>query len=97
MYGPALRLGSKIHSILRLAKKGKEIGNGSQIGVGEQGEALDWFLSNPVITEAKSTLPGQGSNGRNLALLQGKSGAQISMDLGTTCKILYCCKLYLPY
>lgn len=66
--GLALRLGSKIHSLVRSAKKGKAIDNGSQIGAGgeereESKQALDQFLSNPVITKAKSTLPGRGATG----------------------------------
>lgn len=66
--GLALRPGSKIHSPLRSAKKGKAIGNGSQTGAGreereESKQALDWFLSNPVITKAKSVLPGRGAPG----------------------------------
>jgi len=37
MQGPALRLGSKIHSLVRPAKNGRAISNGSQIGVGRVG------------------------------------------------------------
>lgn len=93
--GPALRLCSKSHSLGRSAKNRKAVSNGSQIGAGRK-KALDRFLSNAVITEAKPMLPCQGSNGRSLTLVQGKAGAQTSTDLGTTCKVLQCCEIYLP-
>lgn len=48
--------------------------------------AVDWFLSNPAITEAKSSWPGQGCSGRNPTQVQASQELEYPRTLDPLAK-----------